>query len=148
MKYFLVVLALLGLASTASSEVITSPVYTGGCTNSTVYVTSFTATRASQMDPGDLDTSTGTLNTQNPTSLMADRKMIKISNNDRAGQMYRCDFSSTTVGPSMTLGGDIVASSATITYQIPSADGAGNRFKVWCRSSGALVSTATVTQCK
>ena len=149
LKKVLIALGVIAIgALKAGAQNISLPVYQGGCVDTTIYVTSFTATRASQMDPGDLDTSTGTANTQNTNNLMADRKVIQVQNNDREGAMYRCAFSSSNIGPSPSLGGMIVASSATLTLNIPSADGAGNRYKVWCRASGAKVSTATVTQCK
>lgn len=148
MKHWLLAMALICLGSisaVAANEVFDS--YNSGCALSRIYVSSLTATSPSQMDPGDLDLSTGTANTQNTNNLQDNRRLIKVENQDRAGMPYRCDTSSTTLGASVSNYGSIVASSGTLTLNVPARDQDGNRLKLWCRSLGALVSTATVTQC-
>lgn len=147
MKHWLVAMALICLGSAANAATDVTELYQEGCVTSRVYVTSFTATSPSQMDSGALDTSTTTAHTQNGNNLRDARKIIMVQNLDRNGMAYKCDQSSTTLPASELNFGNMVASSETYKLQIPARDSQGNRLKLWCRSMGALVSTASVTQC-
>ncbi len=149
MKHWALGIALVCFGSTAANAAQeTFELYNSSCTVNRVYVGSVTATSPTRMDPDALDVSTGSAASPvNPNILMGNRKYIKIENQDRNSIPYRCDFSSANMPASEITWGTLIASSGTLSFPIPSRDQDGTHLHIWCRSMGALVSTAAVTQC-
>ena len=146
-KFLIAGLLMLGAVS-AEAATDVQDVFNSSCTVGRIYVSSLTATHPTRMDPGPLDLSTGTSVTpSNNNILMDNRKVIEIQNQDLNQIPYRCAFSSAPLTASVNTFGIVLASSGTFSLPMPARDRDGLRLSVWCRSTGALVSTAAVTQC-